>query len=321
MKSIRIVIFAKSKGHTRIYFYFKKAFKKIGHQPLWIKYSKLKSYLGEKLATAVAEKILFGFKPNLLFFHGRDLPYELLQRASQQMPTVMYYDDCIKGTGDGLSQVVKYGQQASIMYITNRSETHKYIEWGINAKFITGGCDPIAHRMVRKPSRFFQSEVAFIGKPNTPERVECMREVSKNFELKLWGSGWEKFGMSAQAKNVYASEYRKICAGTKIILGWNIDPSVDLYFSNRTWYTLGCGGFLLTLYSPSLEELFGRGMELDWFESIEECCQKIQYYLDHDEERTRIAQAGYQLAHEKYSYEKMVEKILQDLHENSSYQY
>ena len=99
------------------------------------------------------------------------------------------------------------------------------------------------------------------------------------------------------------------------MLGWNIDPTVDLYFSNRTWYTLGCGGFLLTAYTPNLEELFGRGKELDWFESFEECCEKIEYYLGHDEERRKIAAAGYQLAHREYSYDKMVERIIADVNE------
>jgi hypothetical protein len=100
--------------------------------------------------------------------------------------------------------------------------------------------------MIETPDKFYQSEVAFIGKVNTPERTECMREVAKHFDLKLWGKGWEEVGMKSMMKNVYAPEYRKICAGAKIILGWNIDPTIDLYFPNRTWYTLGCGGFLLT---------------------------------------------------------------------------
>lgn len=320
---MRTVIIAKSKRHTLIYYYFKKAFETLGHQTIWIKYPKLKSYLGEKLATAITAKMLFALNPKLLFFHGRDLPYELLKRAKERMPAVMYYDDCLKGTGGSLDEVIKFGQQADIMYLTNRGEISKYREWGVNAKFITGGCDPDAHRRVKTPGQFYQSDVAFIGKPNTPERVECMREVAKHFALKLWGSGWDKFGLNAAAKNVYASEYRKICAGAKIILGWNIDSSVDLYFSNRTWYTLGCGGFLLTLSSPSLGELFGRGRELDWFESVEECCQKIEYYLNHDDKRRKIAKAGYDLAHGEYSYEKMVEKILadippKDLHRNGT---
>lgn len=310
---MRVVIIAKSKRHTLIYYYFKKAFKKVGHKTIWIKYPKIKSYLGEKLATAITDKVLLNLKPGLLFFHGRDLPYESLIRAQERMPVVMYYDDCIKGSGEALAEVIKFGQQADILYITNRGEIPRYKQWGVKAKFITGGCDPTAHRLVKNPGKFYQSDVAFIGKPNTSERVQCMREVATHFDLKLWGSEWEKFGLTAEAKNVYASEYRKICAGAKIILGWNIDATVDLYFSNRTWYTLGCGGFLLTLVSPSLQEIFGRGKELDWFETVEECCEKIDYYLKHDDQRRKIAASGYDLAHREYSYEKMVEKILANL--------
>jgi hypothetical protein len=241
-------------------------------------------------------------RPDLLFFHARDISIELLLRTKQRMPVVMYYDDCIKGSSRNFEEVVKQGQQADIMYLTNRGEIPVYQERGVNARFMTGGCDPTAHRMTDNTDPFFQSDVAFIGKPNTPERAEFMQILAKKFDLKLWGSGWERFGLSVAAPDVYASEYRKICAGAKIILGWNIDPTIDLYFSNRTWYTLGCGGFLLTAYTPSLEEIFDRGKELDWFESVGECCDKIEYYLQHDQVRRKIASAGYQLAHNEYSY-------------------
>jgi hypothetical protein len=311
--NLRVFIIAKSKQHTRIYYYFKKAFQRLGHRAYWIKYLKLKSYLGEKAATALVDKLMSISRPDLLFFHARDISFELLLRAKLRMPVVMYYDDCIRGSSCTFEEVIKQGQQADIMYLTNRGEVPVYQERGVNARFITGGCDPTGHRVVDNTDPFYQSDVAFIGKPNTPERAECMRMLAKKFDLKLWGSGWEKYGLSAAATDVYASEYRKICAGAKIILGWNIDPTIDLYFSNRTWYTLGCGGFLLTAYTPSLEELFGRGKELDWFESVGECCDKIEYYLQHEEERQKIAKAGYQLAHNEYSYDKMVEKIIGDI--------
>ena len=313
---MRIFIVAKSKRHTRIYYYFKKAFQRLGHQAYWIKYLKLKSYLGERTATAFVDKLMFIAKPDLLFFHGRDISCELLLRAKKRMPVLMYYDDCIKGAGNSFEEVIKRGQQADIMYLTNRGEVALYRQRGVNARFITGGCDPVAHRVVQAPESFYRSEVAFIGKANAPDRVACMHEVGRRFDLKLWGAGWEDNGLKAAAKHVYAAEYRKICAGTKIVLGWNIDPTVDLYFSNRTWYTLGCGGFLLTAYSPSLEELFGRGRELDWFETVEECCEKIEFYLQHDEQRQKISRAGYQLAHEEYSYDNMVERIVEDVRKN-----
>ncbi len=261
----------------------------------------------------MVDKLMHIYRPDLLFFHGRDISYNLLLRVKDRMPVIMYFDDCIKGASRSFEKIIKQGRQADIMYLTNRGEIATYRERGVNARFITGGCDPDAHRLVKMPDPSFQSEVAFIGKASTAERVACIREVAKRFDLKLWGRGWENSGLQASAKDVYAAEYRKICAGAKIILGWNIDPTVDLYFSNRTWYTLGCGGFLLTAYSPSLEELFGRGRELDWFVTIEECCQKIEYYLQHDEARQKIASAGYRLAHKEYSYDKVVEKIVADI--------
>ena len=310
---LKVFIIAKSKRHTRIYYYFKRAFQRLGHQARWIKYLKLKSYLGERAATAFVDTLMSISKPDLLFFHGRDISCELLLRAKKRMAVVMYYDDCIKGASRSFEEVIKQGRKADIMYLTNRGEVAQYRERGVNARFITGGCDPTAHRMVTGTDTLYQSDVAFIGRPNTPERAECMQMLAKKFDLKLWGSGWEKYGLRAAAADVYASEYRKICAGAKIILGWNIDPTIDLYFSNRTWYTLGCGGFLLTAYTPNLEELFGRGKELDWFETVEECCEKIAYYLEHDQERKQIARAGYQLAHNEYSYDKMVERIIADI--------
>jgi len=310
---LRVFIIAKSKRHTRIYYYFKKAFQRLGHRAYWIKYLKLKSYLGEKAATALVDKLMSISRPDLLFFHARDISFDLLLRAKLRMPVVMYYDDCIRGSSRTFEEVIKQGQQADIMYLTNRGEVPVYQEQGVNARFITGGCDPTGHRVVDNTDPFYKSDVAFIGKPNTPERAECMQMLAKKFDLKLWGAGWEKYGLSAAATDVYASEYRKICAGAKIILGWNIDPTIDLYFSNRTWYTLGCGGFLLTAYTPSLDEIFGRGKELDWFESVGACRDKIEYYLQHEKERQKIAKAGYQLAHDEYSYDKMVEKIIGDL--------
>ena len=310
---MRVLIIAKSKRHTRIYYYFKKAFKRQGHATHWIKYLKLKSYLGDRTAVALVDRLMAISKPDLLFFHGRDISYELLLRAKKRMPVVMYYDDCIRGSSRGFEEVVKQGRQVDIMYLTNRGEIPRYRELGVNARFITGGCDPEAHRMIDSPDQKYQSDVAFIGRPNTSERVEFMKILAKKYDLKLWGSGWHKYGLSAAAKDVYAPEYRQICAGAKVVLGWNIDPTIDLYFSNRTWYTLGCGGFLLTAYSPSLEEIFGRGKELDWFETVEECCDKLEYYLQHDEERRKIARSGYQLAHEKYSYDTMVNRIIEDV--------
>ena len=177
---MRVFIIAKSKRHTRIYYYFKRAFQRLGHQAHWIKYLKLKSYLGEKATTTLIDKLMSLAKPELLFFHGRDISYELLLRAKKRMPVVMYYDDCIKNSSRSFEEIIKFGSQADIMYLTNRGEVSQYQQRGVNASFITGGCDPTAHRMVAIPERMYQCDVAFIGRPNTPERAEFIQVRPKN---------------------------------------------------------------------------------------------------------------------------------------------
>jgi hypothetical protein len=311
---MRILLIGKTKKKTRTYYHFKKAFKRQGHQVCWVKYLKLKSYLGEKIANIVVNIIVVFYRPELLFFHGKDISYDSLLRLRKKMPVVMFYDDFLTARRRNDEQLKKRGRACDIMYLTNRGELGQYRQWGINARHIAGGCDPDDHYIVQDTDPFFQSEVAFIGQANAPERVACMREIAKRFDLKLYGLGWEDVGLKATAQEVFIPEYRKICAGAKVVLGWNNDTAkIDLYFSNRTWFTLGCGGFLLTAYSPSLEEMFGRARELDWFETVEECCEKISYYLTHDEERSQIAAAGYKLAHSQYSYDSMVKKIIADI--------
>ena len=188
---MKVVIIAKSKRHTRIYYYFQRAFERLGHRAIFIKYLKLRSYMGESAASQIVDILLRVYQPHLLFFHGRDISDNLLKRLKKRMPTVMYFDDCIKGASRSIERIKKQGRQADIMYLTNRGEIAQYRQWGVNAKFITGGCDPEAHRMVQAPESFYRSEVAFIGKANTPDRVACMREVAQRFDLKLWGAGWD----------------------------------------------------------------------------------------------------------------------------------
>lgn len=66
---------------------------------------------------------------------------------------------------------------------------------------------------------------------------------------------------------------------------------------------MACGGFLLTNRQPELAEYFEEGAELAVFESMEECVDKMHYYLAHEEERRKIAQAGRKKVQQAFSYQ------------------
>jgi len=62
----------------------------------------------------------------------------------------------------------------------------------------------------------------------------------------------------------------------------------------RIWDIMGSGGFLMTNYQAEIPELLEVGKHLVAYETIEEACELIQYYLAHEEERLEIACNGYE---------------------------
>ncbi len=73
---------------------------------------------------------------------------------------------------------------------------------------------------------------------------------------------------------------------------------------------MNAGGFLLSNYQKELEEYFDIGRELVTYDSLEDCREKISYYLAHADEREMIAAAGMKAVRERLSAEREVEILL-----------
>ena len=70
----------------------------------------------------------------------------------------------------------------------------------------------------------------------------------------------------------------------------------------RVMDVLACKGFLLTNYQPEICEAFIDGKELVVYSDFDDMYDKIDYYLSHDEERERIAEAGYNKVKDRFLY-------------------
>lgn len=84
----------------------------------------------------------------------------------------------------------------------------------------------------------------------------------------------------------------------------NLNPtmrSIQMGLPQRIWDVLGAGGFLLTNYQDEIPEYFEVGKHLEAYESVEEACEKVLYYLSHADERIEIAQNGYELVKQKHT--------------------
>ncbi len=86
--------------------------------------------------------------------------------------------------------------------------------------------------------------------------------------------------------------------------------SITSGLSQRIWDVLGCRGFLITNYQPEIDQFFADGHDLVTYKSYEELIDKINYYLNNDAERERIAQNGWAKVNESGSVLSRVIEIL-----------
>ena len=100
-----------------------------------------------------------------------------------------------------------------------------------------------------------------------------------------------------------------IYAGTKINLNIAL-KGIEGGTTQRIMDIMGAGGFVLTNYCEETAELFEEDKEIVMFRTPEELIQKVDYYLEHEEEREQIARAGHEKAMNDYTYEKKIKRLL-----------
>ena len=83
----------------------------------------------------------------------------------------------------------------------------------------------------------------------------------------------------------------------------------------RIFDVLSCGGFCLTNYQPEVAEYFADGEELVMYTDMADLAEKVQYYLEHEEERKQIAKNGYRKVKEEFGLAERVEGMLKVLEE------
>ena len=93
----------------------------------------------------------------------------------------------------------------------------------------------------------------------------------------------------------------------------NINPTLRNIHSGiplRALDIMACGGFLLSNYQPELAEFFTEGESVVMYGSLEELCEKAAWYLEHEEERQKVAEKGLETVRAQFTYEQALRKIL-----------
>jgi spore maturation protein CgeB len=96
---------------------------------------------------------------------------------------------------------------------------------------------------------------------------------------------------------------------SKISLNTHIDVSPRSASNMRLFEATGVGSCLLTDWRENIAKLFEPDVEVATYRSAAECIEKVDYLLQHEDERQAIARAGQRRTLREHTYTQWAAKI------------
>lgn len=189
-----------------------------------------------------------------------------------------------------------YANHLDFIFTTDPESAQKYQAKGIYADHLL--VYP-AESMLRDPQVRFEHEISFIGRKFGDRGTIVEELLRRNLPVSAWGRGWANdYIPLEQMMEIYQKSKISLCF-TKSY-GTNTRPQ----FKDKIFDIIGCGSFLLCEYLPGIENFFIPDKEIVCFHDIDDLESKIRYYLQHQEERSKIAEAGMKKVRSRYTSEK-----------------
>ncbi len=200
---------------------------------------------------------------------------------------------------------------------------NKYRELGLPAGQLDFGCNPQFNKH-EPPCSKYDYDVALVGnggkawKSHRKDSVQILLKplVERGFNLAIWGKRWDRFNEKLMGfklpKHMLKGELpyeetNKVYNSAKIIIGLQNDQTM---LTSRTFEVLGSGGFLLTVPTQSVNNLFTNNFHLTCSSSPEHTVRLVDYFLKHEAERQAIAQNGQREVYLKHTYKERANQIL-----------
>ena len=142
------------------------------------------------------------------------------------------------------------------------------------------------------------------------ERTLLLELLAEQYDLRLYT--WDHQIVPKTIRRFPTVQFEdslKVYYSAKINLNITL-RSIESGIPLRIFDIMSVGGFVLSNWQPEIEELFEEGKEIATFKSPEEMLEKVDYYLNHEEERLKIAVNGYRKVKECYTFEHQLEKII-----------
>ncbi len=212
------------------------------------------------------------------------LPYE---PVAIPKPSAFWSSD----THLGYDWRLEKARRTDFNFVCQKRALEDFTRDGIqNAIWMPHAVEPMAYPNLPSIKKY---DLSFSGHINSENRIEALERMFWAFPNFFYG------------QRLFESAAEIFCQ-SKVVFNISIKDDINM----RVFETLSTGSFLLTNWIPTLEELFHDGVHLVTYKTLDEAIDKAKYYIEHDDEREKIAQAGMDEVRNKHTFVHRARQIL-----------
>lgn len=187
--------------------------------------------------------------------------------------------------------------------------------------YLPNACSPEIHKQFKlsqEDIEEFGSDLSFVGAGYYNRRRVFLSLLDRDF--KIWGDGWNinshlKKVIQREGSRITTEEMMKVFNASLININLHsssyvedVNPNGD-FLNPRTFELAASKSFQLVDRRKLLAELFADD-EIATFTTVDELKEKVEYFLNHPEERQKYIEKGYNRVISDHSYENRMKEMI-----------
>jgi spore maturation protein CgeB len=196
-------------------------------------------------------------------------------------------------------------------------------ERGIRAEYLPLAFD---ERVLSSVSKQYASyNVTFVGgfSPQHHWGTEVFEHLARHVEVEFWGYGTEMLPKESIIRQIchgelWGKDMYSVLSRSRVTLNRHIDLAGSCANNMRLYEATGVGACLVTDLKDNLHVMFDLDKEVVPYTCGEDCVEKVNYLLEHDEERKEIAKAGQQRTLREHTYLQRMNELAEVLQKHLS---
>ncbi len=264
-------------------------------------------------------KVIEQCQPSAIWAFSKAIPRDVIQKIRRNHPSICMVGFAVDDPQD-IDRSSTQSTAYNLFFSNDTASVNTHRTLGANCHWLPFAADidmtsPLT--VSDEDRKRYGSDVVFIG--SVYQERERLLQLLTDYDLAIWGPDSAFPHENRELKRLYRGvatdlEVRKIYSASKILInpqfGYGENTERGNWVNLRLFEAGYCGVFQLTDYKKDIGKLFNREEDIVTFQSDSDLRNKIEHYLQHEEERIAIARQLQQQIKSQHLYTHRIRTVL-----------